>query len=276
MLVVKVGGGPEVDWEAVSSDLAARWRREPLVLLHGASKELDRISTLLGHPPVTVRSASGIQSRFTDDATLDIFTMVYAGGANVRVVERLQARGVPALGLSGIDGALLRGPEKGTLRSRDPDGRVRVLRGDRSGRVEEVNAGLLSLLLGAGYLPVVCPPALSQRGRAMNVDGDRAAARVAAAVGADTLVLLTDVPGLLRDRDQPSTLVREVRPEEIDLAMAAARGRMRVKVLAAREALEGGVARVVIGDARVPRPISHACQGLGTVFCSASVARARE
>jgi len=276
MLVVKVGGGPSIDWEAVCADIAFRRRREPLVLVHGGSKELDRVSSLLGHPPVTVTSASGIQSRYTDDATMEIFTMVYAGSANVSVVKRLQQCGVAAVGLSGVDGALLRGPEKGTVRTRGDDGRERVLRGDRTGRVTAVNAGLLRLLLGAGYLPVVCPPALSERGRTMNVDGDRAAAQVACALGADTLVLLSDVPGLLVDPDDSGSVVLDVRSNEVGGAAAIARGRMRVKVLAAQEALLGGVIRVVLADGRVSSPISRACQGHGTVFRSQGVPRARE
>jgi acetylglutamate/LysW-gamma-L-alpha-aminoadipate kinase len=276
MLVVKVGGGPSIDWQAVCTDLALRRRREPVVLVHGASKELDRVSSLLGHPPVTVTSASGIQSRYTDDATMAIFTMVYAGSANVSVVERLQQCGVAAVGLSGVDGGLLRGPEKGTLRTRGDDGRERVLRGDRTGRVTAVNAGLLRLLLEAGYLPVLCPPALSERGRAMNVDGDRAAAQVACALGADTLVLLSDVPGLLEDPDDSGSLVLDVHRHQLGRAVEIARGRMRVKVLAAQEALSGGVIRVVLADGRVSSPVARACQGRGTVFRNRGVPRARE
>ncbi len=275
MLVVKVGGGDSIDWKAVCTDLAERWKREPVVVIHGASKELDRLSSQLGHPPVHVRSSSGIQSRYTDDATMEIFTMVYAGSANVAVVQRLRNSGVDAVGLTGLDGGVLRGREKGVLRTRDDNGRERVLRGDRTGVVTEVNAGLLRLLLDGRYMPVLCPPALSEQGRPMNVDGDRAAARVACSLGADTLVLLSDVPGLLRDPADPDSLVPDVRRHEIGRAMEIARGRMRIKVVAAREALQGGVQRVVLGDGRVADPVARACAGQGTVFRRRGVARAR-
>ena len=276
MLVVKVGGGDALDWDAICADLAQRWKREPVVVIHGASKELDRMSSRLGHPPVHVRSATGIQSRYTDDATMDIFTMVYAGKANVTVVQHLRNSGVDAVGLTGLDGGVLRGREKGVLRTRDDSGRERVLRGDRTGVVTEVNSGLLRLLLDGQYMPVLCPPAISDQGRPMNVDGDRAAAMVACAMGADTLVLLTDVPGLLRDPGDPGSLVPDVRRHEIGRAMEIARGRMRLKVLAAREALQGGVQRVVLGDGRLADPVAKACGGQGTVFRRRGVARARE
>ncbi len=276
LLVVKVGGGLAIDQEAVCADLAQRWPRQPVVLLHGGSKALDSVSAALGHPPVRVTSASGVESRYTDDATMRIFAMVYAGGANVGWVEALQRCGVAAVGLSGVDGGLLRGPEKGVLRSRLGEGRERVLRGDRSGRVTSVNAALLNLLLSAQYLPVLCPPALSHEGRAMNVDADRAAAQVAVTLGASTLVLLSDVPGLLLDPADPTTLVPDVRRHEIGRAMEVARGRMRIKVLAAKEALQGGVRRVVLADGRVDRPVEMAVHGRGTVFRRAGVSRTVE
>ncbi|MGH7609116.1 MAG: [LysW]-aminoadipate kinase [Candidatus Dormibacteria bacterium] len=262
---MKVGGGASIDLEAVSADLAERWRDQALVLVHGGAGELDRISTALGHPPRRATSASGIESRLTDDATMGIFTMVYAGGRNAAWVEALQRRGVDAVGLCGLDGGLLRGPEKGVLRLRLEGGRQRIWRGDRTGRVESVNAELLHLLLDAGYLPVLTPPALSLSGRAMNVDADRVAAQVAAALGAETLVLLSDVPGLLRPGDGTS-VVRRVEGAEISGALQLAQGRMRVKVLAAREALAAGVGRVVLADGRVPGAVARACAGDGTVF----------
>jgi acetylglutamate/LysW-gamma-L-alpha-aminoadipate kinase len=136
-----------------------------------------------------------------------------------------------------------------------------------------VNVELLQLLLGARYLPILSPPALSDAGRAMNVDADRAAAQIAIALRATTLVFLTDVPGLLLDPNQPESLVQDVRRHEIPRAMEIARGRMRTKVLAAKEALQGGVRRVVVADGRVPKPVEMACLGQGTVFRRNGVSR---
>jgi acetylglutamate/LysW-gamma-L-alpha-aminoadipate kinase len=274
VLVVKVGGGDEIDREAVCRDVARLWPEQRLVLIHGASKELDRISARLGHPPQRVTSVSGIESRFTDDATMEIFTMVYAGSANVGWVACLQRHGVAAVGLSGVDGGLLRGPEKGVIRAPLEGGRERLLRGDRSGRVTSVNGDLLQRLLDGGYLPVLSPPALSDQGRAMNVDADRAAAQIALALGAETLVFLSDVPGLLLNTDDPSSRVGDIRRHQIARALEIAKGRMRTKVLAAKEALQGGVRRVVVADGRIDRPLEMAARGEGTVFRRNGVSRA--
>src|SRR6185437_8075152 len=102
-----------------------------------------------------------------------------------------------------------RGPRKTAITVVE-DGRRRVIRDDLSGKVTEVNTHLLQLLLEGGYLPVLCPPALSTDGEAINIDGDRAAAAVASALHAEALILLTDVPGLLRERTDPSSLIADI------------------------------------------------------------------
>ncbi len=265
LTVVKVGGSEGVDLDAVCEDVAGLvGTGARLVLLHGGSAETNRVSTLLGHPPRFVTSPSGHQSRYTDRATLEVFEMVYCGKVNKGIVERLQARGVNAVGLSGLDGRLFEGRRKESLRAVE-DGRVRVLHGDHTGVVERVNAPLLRLLLDNGYLPVLTPPAISHEGVAINVDGDRAAAAVAGAMGAETLLLLSNVAGLLRQFPDENSLVRELDRGCIEEAMTYAGGRMKKKLLGAREALEAGERRVVLGDARRPRPVSAALVGEGTV-----------
>jgi acetylglutamate/LysW-gamma-L-alpha-aminoadipate kinase len=127
-----------------------------------------------------------------------------------------------------------------------------------------VNTDLLRLLLGAGYLPVLTPPGSSERGEAINVDGDRAAAAVAAAFGAEALVILSNVPGLLRTFPDESTLIREIPRARAAEFLEVAQDRMKKKVLGAVEALEDGVAKVIFADGRKERPITAALAGGGT------------
>lgn len=265
MFVVKVGGADGVDLDAVCDDLAELWRdgQRP-VLMHGGSAETNRVAELLGHPPRFITSPGGHTSRFTDRETLEIFEMVYCGKVNKGIVERLQRRGVNAVGLSGLDGRILEGRHKDSVRSVE-NGKVKVIRGDHTGTVERVNAGLLRLLLDAGYLPVLTPPAASYEGVAVNVDGDRAAAAVAVALSADSLLLLSNVPGLLSAFPDEASLVPHVPAGDVHGALVHAQGRMRKKVLGAAEAVAGGVRRVVLGDARLERPVSQALAGRGTV-----------
>jgi acetylglutamate/LysW-gamma-L-alpha-aminoadipate kinase len=265
MIVVKVGGSSGIDYDALCDDLAEMWQRIPrIVLVHGGSNETNQLAETLGHPPRFVTSPSGYTSRYTDRRTLEIFEMVYCGSANKGLVERLQRRGVNAFGLSGLDGRLLRGKRKDAIRVIE-DGRQRILRDDWTGAVAHVETHLLEMLLHQDMLPVVAPLISGEQGEALNTDGDRAAAAIAVALRAETLLLLSNVPGLLRNFPDESSLITNIPHAEVESYAQYAEGRMKKKVLGAAEAVAQGVPRVVLGDARVERPISQALQGHGTV-----------
>ena len=266
MLVVKVGGGEGIPIDAVCQDVRdISQQGERVILVHGASHETNILSEALGRPPRFVTSVSGMQSRYTDRETLMLFSMAYVGKLNKLFVERLQQLGVNAVGLCGADGRSMEGARKAAIKVVE-NGKRRVLRDDFTGRVERVNTSLLALLLDNGYTPVLCPPALSYDSEIINVDGDRAAAVVASACKAETLVILSNVPGLLRDIDDANSLVKRVERDQLDGAMDIAQGRMKKKVMGAREALEGGVGRVILGDARLQQPIRRALEERGTVL----------
>ncbi len=264
MIIIKVGGGQAINVDAVVADVAQLWHAgQPLLLVHGGAETTNEVATALGHPPQFVTSESGIESRRTDRRTLEIFEMVYCGQLNKMWVEKLQRAGVNALGLSGLDGRIFEGRRKDKLRVR-ANGRRLVLRDDWTGTVERVNVELLELLLDNGYLPVLTPPGASDAGEAINVDGDRAAAAVAAAFEAETLIMLSNVPGLLRDFPDEASLIQQISRNQIDEFMQVAQGRMKKKVMGAAEALAAGVGRVVFADGRVESPVSRALSGEGT------------
>ena len=114
--------------------------------------------------------------------------------------------------------------------------------------------------------PVIAPVAVSEKGEALNVDADRAAAMVASALKAEMLILLTAVPGLMRSFPDEATIIRQLPQSQLSAASEAAQGRMKKKVLGAEEALRGGVSRVIIADGRIQKPISNALAGEGTVI----------
>jgi [amino group carrier protein]-L-2-aminoadipate 6-kinase len=126
--------------------------------------------------------------------------------------------------------------------------------------------------MDAGYVVLISPPALSDGGIPINIDGDKLALGLAEALGADGLLFFSDTPGLLADRHDESTLVREIDAANPEDALAAAAGRMVVKVEQAIKAVERGVGKVVFADARVERPVTRALDGEGTVV-RASVAQ---
>ena len=260
-IVVKVGGAVGNSLGPVLDDLAAR---KDFVLVHGGSNEVDRLGDALGRPAEYYTSPSGVVSRRSTPAHLEVVILALAGKVQTAIVSEFAKRGVAALGLSGVDDHLLLARRKEGARE-VVNGRTLRVTDDLAGTVEKVNSELLRTLLSAGVVPVVGPPAITDAGEVVNVDADRAAAQVAVALHAEALLLLTNVPGLLRDPDDPGSIVPAVEVGRFDSFLALAKGRMRKKLLAAREAREGGVAKVVISSSAGPSPVSSALAGKGTV-----------
>jgi acetylglutamate/LysW-gamma-L-alpha-aminoadipate kinase len=268
--VIKLGGTEGVDFSAICSDAVELLKQgKQLVFVHGGSTEANALGEALGAPPKMITSPSGYTSRYTDRKTLEIFLMAVNGKVNSLLTEQLQMLGVNAFGLCGLDGKLLQATRKDSIQSIE-HGKRKIIRDDYTGKIETVNSQLLMMLLNAGYLPVIAPVAVSEKGEALNVDADRAAAMVASALKAETLLLLTAVPGLMKNFPDESTLIRQLPQSQLAAASEAAQGRMKKKVLGAEEALKGGVSRVVIADGRIQNPISSALSGNGTVIqCTA-------
>jgi len=264
MIVIKVGGGKELNIDAVVADIVTLHNENrELLLVHGGAETTNEVAEALGHPPQFVTSESGYVSRRTDRRTLEIFEMVYCGQLNKLWVEKLQTAGINAVGLSGLDGRIFEGTRKDTLRVRI-EGKRMVLRDDWTGTVDRINTHLLRTLLDAGYFPVLTPPGASDRGEAINVDGDRAAAMVAAAFNAEALIILSNVPGLLRAFPDEDSLIRTIPKAKANDFMQYAEGRMKKKVMGAVEAIDEGVQKVIFADGRIDAPISAALAGGGT------------
>ncbi|MEI7844473.1 MAG: [LysW]-aminoadipate kinase [Chloroflexota bacterium] len=266
MIVVKLGGTEGVDFSAICADAVEIIKQgQNLVLVHGGSAEANALGEAVGTPPKFITSPSGYSSRYTDRKTLEIFLMAVNGKVNSLLVEQLQMLSVNAFGLSGLDGRLMEATRKDSIQSVE-NGKRKIIRDDFTGKIERVNSELLNMLLDSGYLPVVAPVAVSTKGEALNVDADRAAAMVAAALNAEALILLTAVPGLMKKFPDVSSLIRQLPQNQLPAALEAAQGRMKKKVLGAEEALKGGVKKVIIADGRIQNPINNALNGNGTVI----------
>ncbi len=253
-IVVKIGGSNGVATTNIVCEIAqcvADGQR--IVVLHGGSDLTNTLSERLGHPVRMITSPGGMVS---------IYAMAVAGQVNTDLVASLQKQGVNALGLAGVDGRLLLARRKSAIRSVTPDGRVQILRDDYTGQIEHVNDALLRQLLDLGYTPVIAPLALSMDGERLNVDGDRAASAVAAALHADALVIMTNVPGLLANPEDQASVISTIPTDQLADYVQYAHGRMRKKLLGAQEALQNGVPRVCIGS----NSLLDVLDGAGTVI----------
>ncbi|WP_116248109.1 [LysW]-aminoadipate kinase [Nocardiopsis sp. FIRDI 009] len=268
VLVVKIGGDRALNRAGVCRDLGrlvTGGRR--VVLVHGGAADLDDLARRLGVPQRRLTTPGGTSSRYTDPASMEVLRFALLGGFKPELVCELARNGVSAVGLSGMDGGLIRARRPRAYRAL-VDGRTRVVRDDHSGRITGVDPSLPMSLLAAGAVPVLSPPALGEDSHPVNVDADRAAAAVAAALsgaGLPTrLVLLTAAPGLLADHTDESSLLTETLLAPEGGVGGAAVGGMSVKLRAARHALLGGASSAVISDGRVESPVLAAVAGEGT------------
>ncbi len=243
IVVVKYGGNAMVNEalkEQVMGDIVLlQLIGVKIVLVHGGGPEISELMEKLGKKPEFV---DGL--RVTDKETVDIVQMVLSGKVNKTLVNLLEARGGHAIGLSGMDGSMI------TAKIRDP-------RLGYVGKVTDVNIKPVTDLLEKGYIPVISTVGSDHDGNAYNINGDTAAAFIAGALGAERLIMMTDIDGILRDRNDPASLISELTVEEVDelTKSGVISGGMIPKVECCLEALQEGVKNVVILDGRVPHSI---------------------
>ena len=265
MIIIKVGGGAKINWEYISKDLKKIIAKEPVIIVHGAGTIRDDIAKQMQHPTKTITSPSGISSVYTDEKALDIFLMVYPGLVNKKIVANLQSNDIQAVGLSGVDGGLWRAKRKPNLLSKEGN-KTKLLTNNNTGRVEKINTNLINLLLDGGYTPVIAPPALSYDNEIVNTDNDWAVAVMAGAMKIKKIVYLFEAPGLLKDVDDPKSLIKNIEAEKIDDCLDFAQGRMKKKVLGVKKAIDMGVETIHWGDGRIENPISKLLEGEGTLI----------
>ena len=262
MLLIKIGGGEAINLEGIAADLAGT--DPPFVIVHGANALRDALGRRLGVEKRVLTSVSGYSSVYTDAEALDLILMAYAGLRNKRIVELLQRRGVNAIGLTGLDGALVQGRRNRGIRVRE--GGKTLIKRDLSGKPAEVNVGLLRLLLESGLAPVLTVPILDERGSAINSENDDIVGVLNESLRAERVIQLIEAPGFLEDENDPASLVARMSPAEVERREAQVSGRMKRKMLALKRLVATGATRVVIADGRVEHPVRDALAGRGTVI----------
>ncbi len=261
ILVIKYGGNAMTNKElkdAVMTDIALLSQiGVKVVLVHGGGPEINE---MLGRLGIESRFVNGL--RYTDEETVNVVKMVLAGKVNKELVQLLAHHNGSAVGLCGIDGEMLTA-EKMTTEDGQDLGYV--------GEITEVNTKPILDALANGNVPVIATVATDKDGNTYNINADTAAARIAAELGAENLILMTDIAGLLRDKDDPSTLIPEVNVSEVPFLkrQGIISGGMIPKIDCCVEAVRRGVNKTVIIDGRVPHSILIEIlsnEGIGTQF----------
>lgn len=242
-VVVKYGGNAMINEDLkqqVMEDIVLLWLIGiKVVLVHGGGPEINEMMSKLGKEAVFV---DGL--RVTDKETVDIVQMVLAGKVNKTLVNLLEKKGGKAVGISGMDGQLI-------------EARVKDERLGYVGDITKINIAPVTDLLEMGYIPVVSTLGCDADGNTYNINGDTAAAHIAGALGAERLIMMTDIAGILRDKNDSKTLIPEVKVSDAKKLYedGVISGGMIPKVECCIEAIREGVQNVIIMDGRVPHSI---------------------
>jgi len=262
MIIVKIGGGKDINHQAIINDLVTL--KDKYIIIHGANALRDKIAEQLKRPKKVITSVSGYSSVFTDEESLDLMMMTYAGLRNKRLVEMCQQAGINAIGLSGVDGKVVQGKRNNGIRVKE-NGKLRIVR-DFSGKPKSINTDLLNLLLDNGYIPVLSVPIIDENNFAINSENDDIVAVIKEAMNAEKVIQLIEAPGFLDDPKNVNSVVKYISQDELEQRENQVDGRMKRKVLALRKLFKGGEGVVYISDGRTETPISDALTGKGTII----------
>ncbi|MEM0444617.1 MAG: [LysW]-aminoadipate/[LysW]-glutamate kinase [Nitrososphaerota archaeon] len=262
VVVVKAGGRVlQKNMETIAKSLAGM-SGEGLVFVHGGGDVVTEYSKKLGITPMIVTSPSGIRSRYTDERELEVYVMTMAGKINKEIVSAVQRFGGKAVGLSGVDGALLLAERKKRIIIVDERGRNRVIPGGYTGSIRSVNSALLTTILEGGFTPIVAPLALGTEGEILNVDGDQAASWIARSLSAELLVFLSDVEGVMVG----GRVVERLSPSEaLELSKTVGPG-MNRKLALAGESVMATVGKALITSGLGEDLLSRIRASQGTVI----------
>lgn len=256
VVVIKYGGNAMINEslkKQVMEDIVLLWLiGVKVVLVHGGGPEINDLMNRLGKKAEFV---DGL--RVTDKETVDIVSMVLAGKVNKSLVNLLQVQGADVMGVSGIDGKLIEAKFKN-----DKLGYV--------GEITKINIEPVEGILEYGYIPVISTVACDKKGNTYNINGDTAAAFIAGALNAERLIMMTDIAGVLMDKDDPSTLIPELTVTQAQKLKeeGVIAGGMIPKVDCCVEAIKMGVENVTIMDGRIPHSILMellTAEGAGTM-----------
>lgn len=264
-LVVKIGGSliSEGLPNKLLSEIAFLHNNHQLIIVHGGGNTVNLMMKRLGREPKFITSASGIRSRYTDKETADIYTMVMSGLIAPQLALELSKLGAKAFSLAGYDAGLVRAERKKRLIIINGRGRKMVIEGGYTGKISMVDKSLLEDLVHMDVIPIISPVAISHDYELLNVDSDRVASSVASSIGADRLILLSNIDGLFLN----GNIVRELTSTDAKRVLPYVGSGMDKKIMAAIEAVEKGVQKAVISSGKNTDAIQKAMsETSGTVI----------
>ena len=266
-ILIKYGGHAMIDDEAMSSTardtVLLKYVGMKPIIVHGGGPEISRSMDKLGKEPEFIQGL-----RVTDEETMEIIEMVLVGKISTEIVSELIKHDGDAISLSGKDSSLIFAHKKGASKIEGIDGEIDL---GLVGEVDCINTDLLDMFVENEYIPVISPIGIAEDGTSLNLNADTAAGEVASAVGAEKLIILTDVPGVLRDPNDPDSLIKKIRVDEVPklIEEGILTGGMIPKIETCVKAIENGVKSCHIIDGRIKHSLLleiFTTNGIGTMI----------
>lgn len=262
MLIIKIGGGASINIQGIVHDL--QQINEPFIIIHGANAIRDQLAKDLKVSKKILTSISGYSSVYSDEEAIDLIMMAYAGIANKKLVESCQKEGINAVGLTGLDGHLIRGKRNLGIKIFE-NNKKKIVR-DYSGKPDSINEEFLNLLLTNGYIPVITIPILDENNIAINSENDDIVLKFQEVIKAEKILFLIEAPGLLRHSDDPATLISSLTKSKLEELENTSDGRIKRKYHALTQISQLGNCTIIVADGRVDHPIQDAIAHKGTVI----------
>lgn len=262
MIIIKIGGGENINIKGIISGL--NLLEDNFIIVHGANHLRNELAGKLGMEIKTVTSVKGYSSVLSDDTLIDLQLMAYAGLKNKRIVELCQQNGINAIGLTGLDGQIIKGKRNKGIRIRE-DRKLIIVR-DNSGKPYEINIELIKLLLDNGYTPVLTVPIISEDGKALNSENDDIVSLLSNSIKADKVVQFIEAEGLLENPDDENSCIKQLSKSELLQKVESSIGRIKRKLYAIQKLFDNPEIKIIISDGRLEQPITNILNGGGTII----------
>jgi len=260
MIIVKIGGGEQINLKEIVEDLAEI--KEKFIIIHGANALRDRLAEQLKYVPEVITSLSGYTSIYSDEQLINLQMMAYAGLRNKRMVELCHQNRIKAVGLSGLDGPLVIGKRNRGIRIKE-NGKIKIIR-DLSGKPHHLNVHLLNVLMKADYTPVISIPIIDEFNQAINSENDDIVALIHNHYQAEKIFHFIEAPGLLSNPIDKESLIPVLNKKQLDDIEKKAKGRFKRKIRGIQNVFSLGKTTVFMGDGRIPNPVKNLLRGKGT------------
>ena len=262
MIIIKIGGGEKINIKGIISEL--NLLNDKIIIVHGANYLRNKLANKLGTEIKAITSVKGFSSVFSDDNLIDLQLMAYAGLKNKRIVELCQQHEINAIGLTGLDGKLIKGKQNKGIRIRE-NGKLKIVR-DNSGKPFEINTELLTLLLENDYTPVITVPIISEDGKALNSENDDIVSLLSNSLKANKVIQFIEAKGLLANPANEESLIKNLSKAELLQKVETSEGRIKRKLYAIQKLFTNPNMEVIISDGRIENPITEILNDGGTII----------